>query len=150
MDRLVKYRGKLLNNETKHMTADGWIYGGCFIRDADDVSEGGSYIISKSLEHIGNANAVAPESVGQFSGLFDKNGNEIYEGDILSGMFLFSMPIEGIVTFRDGAFGLMIHRGEVDDFTAFTSMCNIELEVVGNVFDHNAEVLNETYKESGN
>lgn len=66
MNRVIKFRGKRSN--------DGkWIYG--YLADED---------------YINNINEVAmpseevdPETVGQFTGLYDLQRNEIYEGDVL-------------------------------------------------------------------
>lgn len=101
---------------------------------------------SDAIEGYHHFVEIDPDTIGQFTGLLDKTGKEIYEGDVLSGMFLFSMPIDGVVAFRDGAFGLLIHRGEAEDFTAFTSICNIEWEVIGNITDNDIGGYNETNK----
>lgn len=136
VNRTIRFRGKVKNDGTgESIHGDGWVYGGCIIRDADDVTDGGCYIITGSLYHVGNANHVEPDSVGQYTGLHDKNGKDIYEGDILSGMFLFSIPIKGTVVFRDGAFGVETKRGDVTDFTSFTSICNVKWEIIGNTTD---------------
>lgn len=136
MNRDIRFRGKVKNDGTEeNIHGDGWVYGGIFIRADDDITNGGIYIITGALDHVGNANMVDPESVGQYTGLKDKNGKDIYDGDILSGMFLFAMPINGVVTFRDGAFGVETKRGDITDFTAFTSICNIDWEIIGNVVD---------------
>lgn len=79
---------------------------------------------------------VVPNSVGQYTGLTDKNGIQIFEGDVVSGLFLYALPINGVCAFREGAFGLEWERGGAKEFTAFTSMCNVEFEVVGNVHDN--------------
>lgn len=79
---------------------------------------------------------VDPSTVGQDTGLTDKSGKRIFEGDVVSGLFLYALPINSVCVFRDGAFGLEWERGGAKQFTAFTSMCNVEFEVIGNVHDN--------------
>ena len=74
---------------------------------------------------------VQPETVGQYTGLKDKNGNEIYEGDIVTGLFNYTDIIGHIVycsnaTFfieRKGLYGIGLNNAE--DW----------LEVIGNIHD---------------
>jgi len=83
---------------------------------------------------------VNPKSVGQFTGLFDKNGTEIYEGDIIdhvSGEYRKSKsdPWEPqierfLVSFKKCAFR------PIDCLTE----CKDYLHIIGNVYD-NPELL---------
>lgn len=83
---------------------------------------------------------VDPDTVGEFSGKHDKNDRRIFEGDIVDGLFRFTTPLRAVCAFKDGAFGLAWTHGGVDHFSAFTSICNVEYEVVGNIYD-NPEML---------
>lgn len=102
----------------------------------DNFSFAGSDV--KSLSHA----VVDPSTVGQYTGLTDKNGTRIFEGDIVTGLFLFGMPVNAVVRFSEGAFGLEWLRGKARQFDAFTSVCNVTYEVVGNIYD-NPELVEE-------
>lgn len=66
MNREIKFRGKRIDNGE-------WVYG--YLADEDYINDINSIDLS-SIE-------VDRDTIGQFTGLFDKNGKEIYEGDIL-------------------------------------------------------------------
>ena len=88
------------------------------------------------LDKIG----VIPKTVGQYTGRTDRNGKRIFEGDIVTGLFLFGLSVNAVVTFKDGAYGLEWYRGDIKTFDAFTSICNVEYEVIGKIHD-NPELL---------
>jgi uncharacterized phage protein (TIGR01671 family) len=88
---------------------------------------------------------VDPATIGEYTGLKDKNGVRMWEGSIVTGMFRFGLPFNAVVSFQEGAFGLMWYGRDkagkkVSWFEAFTSICNVEYEVIGDVAD-NPELL---------
>lgn len=79
---------------------------------------------------LGGFVEVDPSTVGQYTGLNDKNGKKIFEGDILS----LRTGRPHVVRFKNGAFIL--------EDSAIPMSFAIKFEIIGNVTD-NPELLKE-------
>ena len=132
--REIIFRGKTLCHEE-------WEYGNLIILASLDnymMIERNKEFVEKTGRY--STAVVVPETVGQYTGLKDKNDDRMWEGDIVKGLFYHERPVLAVVKFKDGAFGLEWDRSGAKTFSAFTSLCNIQYEKLGNIFD-NPELL---------
>ena len=132
--REIMFRGKVDDGE--------WVFG-------DFIREPFGYCI-QVVTHSGNEYSrkkyvITEETVGQYTGLKDKNGKRIFEGDIVEGAdFTAEDGGYGVVGFDDGAFEII---GNNCCGTFHENYWGRDFEVIGNIHD-NPELLEEENNET--
>ena len=110
--RKIKFRGKRVDNGE-------WVYGG--------VEQNSITIIYDDTLPYDNENLVYKETVGQFTGLYDKNGKEIYEGDLV----VYYASGFARIEFVAGGFHIIQEEYGFD----FMGQMLATIEVIGNIHD---------------
>lgn len=73
---------------------------------------------------------VIPETVGQFTGILDKNGKKIFEGDIVES----PNGTQGFIEWQNEECAFLVNIG--DDWQ---TMDDCPYEVIGNIYDNKEE-----------
>lgn len=138
MNREIKFRGKMVPEQV-------WIYGTLLRIPAPLVCLGKkeedkyyiqfadpNYIPDWNMPYRMVQGQVDNNTIGQFTGLHDKNGKEIYEGDIVK-----YENMTGKIMFFNGSF-IMSNFEETEEWEL--GVINEEIEVIGNIYE-NSELL---------
>ena len=121
--REILFRGKRKKGDKR------WVEG--------DLLHGYSGFVITNRYYAGSSFEVVPETVGQYTGLTDKNGKKIFEGDIVSGHLDDLFPEDESryeIAWIDYGWHLTNLDGTVD--TAEQDWVNQNFEVIGNIYDN--------------
>ena len=131
--RTIKFRGRTDDNR--------WVYGSSLTLDADDYAA--ITVCKKSDKNV--TVKIDPGTLGQYTGLKDANGNEIYEGDIIAD--LDNLGIRHLIFYKEiqGRFMAALNGDIENDFFGVCGLddkkwiaCKV---IIGNIYD-NPELLN--------
>ena len=116
--RTIKFRGKSI-------LTDEWFYGD-LVHSADKKR---TAILVNDKDSYDECEVV-PETIGQFTSLYDCDGKEIFDGDILD---FNGLTVE--VRFVRGAFALLVN-GNLDDELYGDCRTDLFAKVIGNVYEN--------------
>lgn len=154
--REIKFRGKRVDNGdwVEGFLADSISDNPCIMpkpffatKDFGEIDENGNPILEDSIA-IGGFYNVVPETVGQFTGLIDKNGKEIYEGDVLKTTYQYQDTFKEYIAVVEhdelNPCFVMVYKFQGNGHTCheydFVCVGLRKNEVIGNIHD-NPELL---------
>lgn len=129
MNRKIIFRAKRSEN-------NDWVYGDLL---HPSCVSAGYEIYPYIRDRHACAHEVDKDTIGQFTGLYDKNGKEIYEGDIVLHK-TYHGEKSCVVRFECGAFIIGYHEGSSTKRTPM--LINKSCVLIGNIHD-NPELIKE-------
>lgn len=134
MNREIKFRGKRADN-------DEWIFGGYMKnKNGTYISDTENYHLNASYKHY----LVDSETVCQYTGLKDKNGKEIYDGDLIRYKNGGIEEIDEVFFDNEyGTFEIAFNRNKSNSATLGFWIADLDeessYEIIGNIYEREEE-----------
>lgn len=134
--REILFRGKQVDNGE-------WVYGvpvpitiNSYSTGRIELVHSHSYDELDGFRLLSDDEEIIPETLGQYTGLQDKNGNKIFEGDIVSAPYWRGQKgemMKGLVEFSKGAFSVIWQDEKYGKcFAGYVA----DMKVIGNIFNN--------------
>ncbi|MCX70950.1 hypothetical protein DXQ01_11615 [Listeria monocytogenes] len=128
--REIEFRGKAIHPNSLEQIVGSWAYGGIFENK----------IITRNLDMNSHYHGFISEieidlkTIGQYTGLKDKNGKKIFEGDIVNCKFFDRMvgDIAGVINFIDCVWAVSDFKNK-----RLYQLIDVDnIEIIGNIHEN--------------